>query len=50
MYVNHKLRLIYIRAPKTGSTSLLKLFGECGGGSASDTCFEYLKASGTPCL
>jgi hypothetical protein len=39
---------MYLKAPKTGSTSLLTLLGTCTGGPGDKaTCFEPLKAS--PC-
>lgn len=43
--VNHRYRTLYLKAPKTGSTSLLTLLGTCTGDKAVDkpTCFEPLQ-------
>ena len=42
--VNHAYRTLYLKAPKTGSTSLLTLLGTCTGSSSDKpTCFEPLK-------
>ena len=44
--VNHRYRTLYLKAPKTGSTSLLTLLGTCTGGrSDKPTCFEPLQVS-----
>jgi hypothetical protein len=42
--VNHRYRTLYLKAPKTGSTSLLTLLGTCTGNEQTDkpTCFEPL--------
>jgi hypothetical protein len=42
--VNHAYRTLYLKAPKTGSTSLLTLMGTCTGAATDKaTCFEPLK-------
>ncbi|KAL4434789.1 hypothetical protein ABPG77_005316 [Micractinium sp. CCAP 211/92] len=43
--VNHAYRTMYLKAPKTGSTSLLTLMGTCTGNAATDkpTCFKPLE-------
>lgn len=44
--VNHAYRTLYLKAPKTGSTSLLTLLGTCTGDAETDkpTCFQALQA------
>ena len=45
--VNHAYRTMYLKAPKTGSTSLLTLLGTCTGAPTDKaTCFQPLKAGG----
>lgn len=43
--VNHAYRTMYLKAPKTGSTSLLTLMGTCTGNATTDkaTCFQPLE-------
>ena len=43
--VNHRYRTLYLKAPKTGSTSLLTLLGTCTGDKLTDkpTCFQPLQ-------
>lgn len=43
--VSHRYRTMYLKSPKTGSTSLLTLLGTCTGGpDDKPTCFEPLEA------
>ena len=46
--VNHRYRTLYLKAPKTGSTSLLTLLGTCTGDELTDkpTCFQPLQVGG----
>ena len=47
--VNHRYRTLYLKAPKTGSTSLLTLLGSCNGGANDKpTCFEPLVVRAPP--
>ncbi|PSC73500.1 MAP kinase phosphatase 6 isoform B [Micractinium conductrix] len=43
--VNHNYRTMYLKAPKTGSTSVLTLLGTCTGNNETDkaTCFKPLE-------
>lgn len=49
--VNHRYRTLYLKAPKTGSTSLLTLLGTCTGDELTDkpTCFKPLQVGGAGC-
>lgn len=49
--VNHRYRTLYLKAPKTGSTSLLTLLGTCTGDKQTDkpTCFEPLQVGEVLC-
>ena len=45
IFVNHRYKVIYLRSPKAGSTTILNFFGSCGHanqGGDKPTCLEPL--------
>lgn len=50
VWVNHKLRVLYVRHAKTGSSSLLCHFSGCRGEGAADTSFVPLEVSRAVCV
>ena len=45
MFVNHEYRFIYVRSPKSASTSIVDVLGECGNartaGHAKPSCMKH---------